>query len=354
MNAFAPGRRTDLLVATTVVEVGIDVPNATVMVIEDADRFGLAQLHQLRGRVGRGEHPGLCILFAEPTTEDGARRLEALTQTTDGFRLAELDLEIRGEGSILGLRQAGPTDLRFARLSRDRRELAAGAPRGAADASRRPPPDAARARAAARGPSSTGSPSCRGCSTREDRRRRPTADGRLVAPRGAQTRPTARPGSRGAVLDHRPGRGPRRARPLRRVGRARLEALSRGAASATFVERSAPAIAAIRANAAMIEDLARVRIVAADWRSALRAERAAGRVFGLCLIDPPYSLLPRIAGRLGPALQPVLAAGATVVIEHAAEAAAGRAPSGLAITARAPIGPTATRRIAIMRIGESA
>ncbi len=123
MSDFAEGR-TDVLVATTVVEVGIDVPNATVILIEDADRFGLAQLHQLRGRVGRGEHPGLCLVLGEPATEEGARRLEALTQTSDGFKLAELDLDIRGEGSIMGVRQAGPTDLRFARLSRDRRELA--------------------------------------------------------------------------------------------------------------------------------------------------------------------------------------------------------------------------------------
>jgi ATP-dependent DNA helicase RecG len=123
MLDFAEGR-TDLLVATTVVEVGIDVPNATTIVIEDADRFGLAQLHQLRGRVGRGDHPGLCLVLGEPATEDGARRLEALTQTSDGFRLAELDLEIRGEGTVLGVRQAGPTDLRYARLGRDRRELA--------------------------------------------------------------------------------------------------------------------------------------------------------------------------------------------------------------------------------------
>ena len=123
MADFAEGR-TDLLVATTVVEVGIDVANATVILIEGAERFGLAQLHQLRGRVGRGVDPGLCLLFGEPPTEEGARRLEALTQTSDGFRLAELDLEIRGEGSILGRRQAGPTDLRFARLARDRRELA--------------------------------------------------------------------------------------------------------------------------------------------------------------------------------------------------------------------------------------
>ncbi len=123
MAAFAAGE-TDVLVATTVVEVGIDVPNATVMVVEDADRFGLAQLHQLRGRVGRGEHPGMCLVFAEPAAEDGVRRLEALVQTNDGFRLADIDLDIRGEGSIMGLRQSGPTDLRFARLSRDRRSLA--------------------------------------------------------------------------------------------------------------------------------------------------------------------------------------------------------------------------------------
>jgi ATP-dependent DNA helicase RecG len=123
MSAFASGR-TDVLVATTVVEVGIDVPNATVMLIEDADRFGLAQLHQLRGRVGRGDAAGVCILFGEPSTDEGRRRLEAITQTQDGFRLAELDLELRGEGAVLGVRQSGPTDLRFARLSRDRRELA--------------------------------------------------------------------------------------------------------------------------------------------------------------------------------------------------------------------------------------
>ncbi len=123
MEGFASGR-TDLLVATTVVEVGIDVPNATTIVVEGADRFGLAQLHQLRGRVGRGTAPGLCLLFGEPATEEGARRLEALTQTVNGFRLAELDLEIRGEGSLLGVRQAGATDLRVARLGRDRRELA--------------------------------------------------------------------------------------------------------------------------------------------------------------------------------------------------------------------------------------
>ena len=122
MAAFSDGDA-DVLVATTVVEVGIDVPNATAMIIEDAERFGLAQLHQLRGRVGRGEHPGMCFAFGEPTTEEGERRLEAFAQTNDGFRLAELDLEIRGEGSMMGTRQAGVTDLRFARVGRDVEEV---------------------------------------------------------------------------------------------------------------------------------------------------------------------------------------------------------------------------------------
>ncbi|MBI2684619.1 MAG: ATP-dependent DNA helicase RecG [Actinobacteria bacterium] len=123
MGEFAAGRL-DVLVATTVVEVGVDVPNATVIVIEGGDRFGLAQLHQLRGRVGRGLHPGRCLIFADPTTDDAVRRLEAITQEQDGFRLSELDLEIRGGGTVMGLRQSGATDLRFARLGRDRRELA--------------------------------------------------------------------------------------------------------------------------------------------------------------------------------------------------------------------------------------
>jgi 16S rRNA (guanine966-N2)-methyltransferase len=131
-----------------------------------------------------------------------------------------------------------------------------------------------------------------------------------------------------------------------------IEALSRGAASATFVERSAPALAAIRANAAMIDDPSRVRIVAADWRTALRAERAAGRVYGLCLVDPPYSLLPRIAGRLGPALQPVLAAGATVVVEHAADAGQVEL-EGLPVSARTDRTYGGTG-IAVMRIGKPA
>jgi ATP-dependent DNA helicase RecG len=106
MRAFAAGE-TDVLVATTVIEVGIDVGNATVMVIEGAERFGVSQLHQLRGRIGRGQHPSQCLLFAEEAGELARRRLRAVEGTSDGFKLAEIDLELRGEGEILGTRQSG-------------------------------------------------------------------------------------------------------------------------------------------------------------------------------------------------------------------------------------------------------
>jgi ATP-dependent DNA helicase RecG len=113
----------DVLVATTVIEVGVDVPNATIMIVQEADRFGLAQLHQLRGRVGRGAEQSYCLLISrarEDLTETAVRRLEALVRTTDGFELAEEDLDIRGGGQLLGTRQSGLTDLKFAHLRKDR------------------------------------------------------------------------------------------------------------------------------------------------------------------------------------------------------------------------------------------
>jgi len=113
----------DVLVATTVIEVGVDVPNATIMIVQEADRFGLAQLHQLRGRVGRGAEQSYCLLVSrarEDLTDSAVARLEALVRTTDGFELAEVDLDIRGGGQLLGTRQSGLTDLRFAHLRKDR------------------------------------------------------------------------------------------------------------------------------------------------------------------------------------------------------------------------------------------
>ena len=116
-------RDLDVLVATTVIEVGVDVPNATIMIVQEADRFGLAQLHQLRGRVGRGAEQSYCLLISrarEDLTEPAVERLEALVRTNDGFELAEVDLDIRGSGQLLGTRQSGLTDLHFAHLRKDR------------------------------------------------------------------------------------------------------------------------------------------------------------------------------------------------------------------------------------------
>ncbi len=169
MAAFAAGGA-DVLVATTVIEVGIDVPNASVMLVEDAERYGISQLHQLRGRIGRGPHESLCLLFGPKESA----RLRALAEHRDGFKLAEIDLELRGEGEMLGTRQSGLQAFRFAAAARGPRAARAGAHAGTGDARRGPAARAARARADRRR------------ARRGVRRRRARADPRLERRRSRQ------------------------------------------------------------------------------------------------------------------------------------------------------------------------
>ncbi len=115
MGDFRDGK-TKALVATTVIEVGVDVPNANIMLIYNAERFGLAQLHQLRGRIGRGAHKSYCILMCDTKKDAGAEKLAVLEETTDGFRIAEADLELRGPGELLGTAQSGLAGLRLGDL----------------------------------------------------------------------------------------------------------------------------------------------------------------------------------------------------------------------------------------------
>ena len=122
MAAFA-AHETDILVSTTVIEVGVDVPNAAVMVIENAERFGLSQLHQLRGRVGRGRHKSYCVLVSDNKGEENKQRLKVMSSTSDGFAIAEEDLKLRGPGDFFGRRQHGLPTLRVADAASDARMI---------------------------------------------------------------------------------------------------------------------------------------------------------------------------------------------------------------------------------------
>ena len=238
-------RELDVLVATTVIEVGVDVPNATIMIVQEADRFGLAQLHQLRGRVGRGAEQSYCLLISRPReelTDNAQERLQALVDSTDGFELAEKDLELRGEGQLLGTRQAGVSDLHFVHWRADR-------------------PLLERAREAARGPASTyegplaeevervfGERELAAVS-RADHRRLAARAPHLRA-EGARHPADGRPGARGRLQPARPGAA-EDATVLDLFagsGAMGLEALSRGAAHATFVESDREACRTINRN----------------------------------------------------------------------------------------------------------
>ena len=119
MNRFAKGE-TQIMVATTVIEVGVNVPNASVMIIESAERFGLSQLHQLRGRVGRGAEKSYCILMTgDKISQDTKKRIDTMVRTNDGFEISEVDLQLRGPGDLLGTQQSGLLDLKIANLSKD-------------------------------------------------------------------------------------------------------------------------------------------------------------------------------------------------------------------------------------------
>ena len=286
MASFKAGEL-DVLVATTVIEVGVDVPNATIMIVQEADRFGLAQLHQLRGRVGRGAEQSYCLLVSrakEELTEGASERLEAMVATTDGFELAERDLEIRGEGQLLGARQSGYSDLRFVRLRRDQALL-----ERAREVARELEDDGLLAEAVDRllGESehlgSTGENRAGGGGIVAGSRK----GHRIEAPKGVVTRPTGDrvreaafsligPIEGAAVLDLFAGSGA--------MG---LEALSRGASRCVFVERDRAACRVIQANLEKLR-LTGAIVLNRDAGSALRDERARARRYDLVLADPPY------------------------------------------------------------------
>ncbi len=291
MAEFASGAA-DVLVATSVIEVGIDVPNATVMLVEDADRYGISQLHQLRGRIGRGQHESLCLLFGAKDSS----RLRALASHSDGFKLAEIDLELRGEGELVGSRQHGMAEFRVAELPEGRRVARACPVSCRADRRDGRVARAARARVAGR------------CAPRGVRLRGTRADpglmrvvaGRLrgrtlVAPPGRLTRPTSDRVREALFAILGSVEGARVLDLFAGSGALAIESLSRGAAAATLVDRSGSSVAAIRRNLDGLDLDAEVH--REDVRAFLRRTRRDGRQYDLVFIDPPYRRAAGLAKR---------------------------------------------------------
>ncbi len=321
MAAYATGE-VDVLVSTSVIEVGVDVANATVMVIMGARRFGLSQLHQLRGRVGRGADESHCFLLAEGEDEAVLERLALFARTTDGFALAEADLLARGEGQLFGERQSGLGDLEVASLLRDRRLL---------EEAREEAEALLAERRRARSPGAP--PRGRGGALRQQ----DGLDGAGVTARAAGQ--GAHRGRREAGPPTQGARGRRGAgRPARRCGRPSSTFSARwaicwcwicsrapapwvwrrfraGPGAASLWSKTPPWRPCCEENIATLGYESVSRVIVSDYHQALQRLSGAGARFDLLFVDPPYRMLAEVEVTLGPLLSSLLRDDGVAVIE---------------------------------------
>ena len=340
MAAFKAGEL-DVLVATTVIEVGVDVPNATIMIVQEADRFGLAQLHQLRGRVGRGADQSYCLLVSrsrDELTEGAAERLEAMVETTDGFELAERDLEIRGEGQLLGARQSGFSDLSSSGCAGTRPCSSAHARREARDEAAR-----GRGRPLLGGRVWTVLTSVRQSTSDESALARTLVHDAINSRDVVVCASAVRPAARRIVAGSRKGHADRGAEGRGHApygdrvreaafalvgpvdgatvldvfagsGAMGLEALSRGATRCVFVERDRAACRVIERNLEKLR-LTGAVVLCQDARRALREERARTHRYDLLLVDAPYEDWERQQASLGELFADLVTDDGLVVVE---------------------------------------